>query len=504
MNFGKLQTWVEVIIRRRKTMLWVSAAVFAVVVVVTILWPPIYQSSAEILVQDNRAQLLVSPDLRGSADPRAVVTNPVSEEDMNSELEILTSEHLVLKALGGLQPAQPYTGFGASLISAAGAMAKLPGTGYRALHQTPELTDRERWALQLASALTANVINRSDVIEIDFRANDAQWSKEFLARLLNQYLEYHARISHDPIAQKVFTAQAALLKSRLERSEENLRSFEVATGIGSLEDQKTELVKQISQMSIQYSTGASQLASAEQHAVALDALRKQTPERIGKEARSVQNAALQQLKPQVMQMRAERAELLSRYRPDSKRIREIDAKLSAAQRILDHENGLEVEEVSTDLNPLWVSLGSSLADSKASAAALRAGQAELERQIGQTQQELKLLVTNGVEVDRLRRQVEANKEAYLSYLRKAEEARVAQALNQSKLLSVSVVRPPVVPLKPAFPILWLNLLAGLVMGAGAGFAAALWDEQNDPKLYSAAAIAAASGISTIAVIRSEL
>jgi uncharacterized protein involved in exopolysaccharide biosynthesis len=503
MDSGKLQTWIEIIIRRQKTALWVACAVFATVLVVTILWPPIYQSSAEILVQDNRAQLLVSPDLRGSADPRAVVANPVNEEDMNSELEILTSQHLILKALDGLQPTQQYAGFGAALISAAGTVAKLPGTGYRALHQMPELTTREQWALQLAGALSANVVNRSDIIEIDFRANDAQWSKDFLSRLLNQYLEYHAHISHDPVARKVFAAQARLLKSRLHHSEDQLKAFEVATGIGSLPDQKTELVKQLSQMSIQYATGAAQLASAEQQVSALQALRRQTPERIGKETRSVQNAALQQLKPQVMQLRAERAELLSRYKPNSKRIKEIDAKLEAAQQILDRENKLEVEEVSTDLNPLWVSLGSSLSESEANAAALRAGQQALQQQIAQAQESLRLLVTNGVQVDRLQRQVEADKEAYMSYLRKAEEARVAQALNQSKLLSVSVVRPPAMPLKPAFPILWLNLLAGLVMGTGAGLAAVLWDEQNDPKIYSAASIAAVGGIRTIAVVQTE-
>jgi small-conductance mechanosensitive channel len=56
-----------------------------------------------------------------------------------------------------------------------------------------------------------------------------------------------------------------------------------------------------------------------------------TPQRLAKESKVVQNMALQQLKPQVLQLESERAELLSRYQPTSARIREIDAKLGAAQ-----------------------------------------------------------------------------------------------------------------------------------------------------------------------------
>jgi hypothetical protein len=69
-----------------------------------------------------------------------------------------------------------------------------------------------------------------------------------------------------------------------------------------------------------------------------------TPERIGKTVRSVQNAALQQLKPQVMELEAERAELLSGYPPTSQRVQEIDARLAVAQRILHSEDQLEIQE----------------------------------------------------------------------------------------------------------------------------------------------------------------
>ena len=151
--------------------------------------------------------------------------------------------------------------------------------------------------------------------------------------------------------------------------------------------------------------------------------------------------ALAQLKPQVMQLRAERAELLTRYQPDSERIRQIDAKLAAAQKILDTEDHLEVSEKSTDVNPLWVTINSNLDQAKAQVSALKASQASITEQVATARQQLTDMASSVVVLDRLQRTVQNAKDAYLSYTRKSEEARAAEALNRSRILNVSVAQP---------------------------------------------------------------
>ena len=228
-----------------------------------------------------------------------------------------------------------------------------------------------------------------------------------------------------------------------------------------------------------------------------------TPQRIGKEVRSVQNAALAQIKPQVLQLQAERAELLSRYQPASQRIREIDAKLAAAQKILTREDHLEVQEQSTDLNPVWVTVDSNLKQASTNAAALAAEGTSFASAIQNVQRQMVDLMNNGVTVDRLERQVQMDQESYASYVRKSEEARVAQALNVNKVLNVVVAQSPQVPMRPVFPIIWLNLLAGLLVAAVAAVGAAYWEERSDEKLYTAADIASISGLNTISVLADE-
>ena len=92
--------YVELIYRRRRTALIAGLTVFGVVAVGTLLWPPVYSSNCQVLVQDNRAQLLVSPDLQVNAPQNSgSVSNPVSEQDLNSERELITSLYLVRLAL---------------------------------------------------------------------------------------------------------------------------------------------------------------------------------------------------------------------------------------------------------------------------------------------------------------------------------------------------------------------------------------------------------------------
>jgi uncharacterized protein involved in exopolysaccharide biosynthesis len=492
------------IFRRRIIVLEVCGVVFGLVVVGTLLWPPIYQGSAKIFVRDNRAELLVSPGLSANTPQNpAVITNPVSEEDLNSEMELLTSTYIIKRAIEALPPPVAHKGITAPLFNGVGYVLGLPGAGYRAMHNEPNLDSQDAWALELAQHLSASIIKKSDLIEVNFRSHDPAWSKQFLDLLLNAYLDYHAHISHDPAAEQFFAEQAKMLQGKLDDAEEQLRQFQIKSGITSVDDQRTGLVDRLDALQLQLDKTESDLAFNEQQASTFKELLDQTPPRLSKETRQVQNMALAQLKPQVMQLRAERAELLTRYQPTSERIRQIDAKLAAAQKILDTEDHLEVSEKSTDINPLWVTVNTNLNQSTAQVAALKASEASIGAQVAATRQQLTDMASNVVIMDRLQRTVQNAKDAYLSYSRKSEEARAAEALNRSRILNVSVAQPATSPLKPVFPNVPLNTAAGLILGLALGVFVAYREEENDPKIYSSATIAELVGLDVVAVLNDE-
>ncbi|HZY59469.1 MAG TPA: hypothetical protein VFE56_06880 [Candidatus Binataceae bacterium] len=503
MHTNTLAFWVELLCRRRAVALKVGLLAFAIVGAASIVLPPSYQSVAKILVQSQRAQLLVSPGLApDSPNQPSAMASAVSEQDLNSEVELLASPYLVRQALLGV-PERQRSAI-AELAGKLAALWSLPNAGYAALHQMPDVTPQDEWAARIERDLNASVIKRSNVIEVDFRSHDPQWSRVFLERLLNRYLELHARISHDPQAEKFFEVQRRLLQQRLNGSEERLRGAQMQTGISQVAEQQQALITQLYAAQADYRKTSAQLNAALEQIANLEGQLARTPARQSKESKVVQNLALQQLKPQVLQMEAERAELLSRYRPTSARISEIDAKLAAARKILDRENRSEVQETTSDINPTWSTLDSDLAESRSEAAGLKATVLAQAAQVKALNDQLKNLASAGVDIARLQLQVDTDRQAYLSYVRKGEEARAADALNRSRILNVTVVEDPLTPLEPVSPKLALNLIAGFLLAMVLAVGAAHWAETHDPRICSIAAIAELSGLPAAAVINDRL
>jgi len=493
--------WIEIAYRRRRIALIAGLALFGVVTLGTLLLSPVYVSNCQVLIQDNRAELLVSPGLQENAPQSpGAVANPVNEQDLNSERELITSLYLVKLVVADLPLPASYRRTSGMTISMIKGIARLPFTGYAALHDIPHLSPKDAWALDIARNLDASVIKRSNIIEVDFHSHDRRWSKDFLDRLMSKYLEFHAHLSHDPQAQQFFEEQTKLLKNRLEASDDKLRDFQLKTGIGNLEQQKSMLITRISELQNEAAKTGAQVSGSQQQIAMLGSELKETPQRIQKESRSVQNMALQQLKPDVMQLRAERAELLTRYQPNSERIKQIDAKLRSEEGILDRENHLEVNEQTTDVNPIWTTIQTDLKQAGGNVASQKAVHDELARAINSANQELASLVTNGVELQRLQRQVTADQDAYVSYVRKTEEARASEALNSNNILNVSVAQPPIEPTQPDFPNVRFNLAVGLLLALAFALATAYWAEERDPRIYSASAVNGIAGLPIVAVV----
>jgi uncharacterized protein involved in exopolysaccharide biosynthesis len=496
MNSEALMQWVEQIFRRRVLALRVGLLVFGVIALGSIMWAPTYESVSEILVQSNRAQLVVSPGLREDAANQATQTVPVGEQDLNSEVELLTSPILIQQALAGLK-SNPRSGGLRNLVA---SVVNLPDEAYLALHGGPRASSNQEAIQKVSNHLSATVIKRSNIIEVEIRSHDAAWAQAFLAQLMTSYLALHGRLSQNPQAQEFFQQQRDLLDQRLRQSEKELRGAQLQTGIAQFSEQQQALINQLSTAEASYRASGVQLDSTTQQIASEEAELAQTPERQIKESKTVQNYALQQLKPQMLQLETQRAELLTRYQPGSERIRQIDAKLKAGHDILTREKESNIQETTTDVNPNWQALDADLTKARAQAASYKAAQTTEAAQVAALRGQLTTMTSDGVTIETMQRQVDSDKEAYLSYVRKGEEARASEALNQSRILNVSVVQAPTAPIEPVSPRIMLNLITGLLFALILAAAAAYWSEEYDPRICSTASIFKDTGLNTVAIL----
>ncbi len=79
--------------------------------------------------------------------------------------------------------------------------------------------------------------------------------------------------------------------------------------------------------------------------------------------------------------------------------------------------------------------------------------------------------SDSVDQQDLMRTAKADEDNYLLYLRKREEARIGDALDERRILNVAIVEPPAAPALPTHSVLLYFLLAfGLAMAFSVGMA----------------------------------
>jgi uncharacterized protein involved in exopolysaccharide biosynthesis len=92
---------------------------------------------------------------------------------------------------------------------------------------------------------------------------------------------------------------------------------------------------------------------------------------------------------------------------------------------------------------------------------------------------LEELDQKGFAIESLRREAKAAEDAYMLYQKKHEEARISAAMDQQRIVNVSIAQPALRPLRPVGPRKALNLLLGLLLGALGGLGLAFVVEYFD-------------------------
>ncbi|HEY2105248.1 MAG TPA: hypothetical protein VGH29_05660, partial [Candidatus Binataceae bacterium] len=404
MKHHDLAVWLEALWRRRRVAAWAGIGLFALIFLATVLYPPLYESTARILVSPNRAHYIVSPALQTPSDPNAPVVNDreVTEQDLNSEMELLTQRRLYEQALADLAGREPAPGRLAALLS---DLASLPGEFVALIHGGPRPSPLQRRALALEPRVDASVIRKSNLLEVSFRSRNPAWSRAFLDALVKRYFSLHAQLVHDARAGQFFDQQIRRRREQLHAAEEHLRAVRDQTGVLSLPDQSEAVVYQLSGFQAEYRKNQSRLDGVNRQIAALEEGLTHSPMRLLKEIKTAPNPAYEKLKPKVLDLELNRDDVLDRYRSGSKIAREVTRQTQAAGDLLAQENHTEVIERLSDLNPVWLGLASNLAQARVTAAALAESQRSLSVEIDTYQKEMRQLTDDGVEVERAMREV---------------------------------------------------------------------------------------------------
>jgi uncharacterized protein involved in exopolysaccharide biosynthesis len=433
---------------RRVTILCLSGVLLGAVLAAIFL--PKYEATTKILVQKReRADPVVSAEQR---DP-VTETDILTEEELNSEIELLHSQDVLRKVVltCGLDKKFMFRD----------VFNKILG------RMTPE--ERvDKAVRRLDSAMDdAEVSKKSNVIEIPYRSSDPELAAHVLKVLDTAYLEKHAEVYRPGGQYEFFDQETKKYKQILDDAEAQLKGFANYQGETSpqvLRDFDLQKLADFNSMLLQ---NESDIASTKQRIAQLQKETGKTPERVLTQDRTTDDAILlEQLKSTLLTLELKRTELLTKYQPDYPLVQEVDKQISKARAEVEAGEKHPVRDKTTDENPTYTWIDGEMAKANADLAAEQAREAALQKVVRTYQKQNDDLEHEGMRQHDLLRLAKTAEDNYLLYQQKREEARVTDALDKSRLLNVSIAEEPAVPALPAHsPLLYgsLGLLLGLTL-----------------------------------------
>ena len=418
--------------------------------------PPEYESLMKILVTRERMDPLVTADQSAAGAVR-----DISEEDLNSEVELIKNDDVLRNVVvaTGLQK-RIKSGLGVAVFGNSFAR--------------PEVVRTEQAIRQLSSTLSITLPKKSNIIRISYHSKDAQLSAAVLTALSKSYLEKHLAV-HRPRGQfEFFDRQAdqarrslsevqAKLRDSARRSEMFAGSMDLDLVVQKLADQR---------LALQQTYTA--IGETEKRIAALQGQMGSTPARMTTAVRTADNPELQmQLKNTLLQLELKRTELLQKFEPTYRTVREVEEQIAQTRAAITAAESAPVTDRTTNSDPTYEWMRSELAKARTELTSLQARAASIAKYTAQYTERARVLSDGSVQQQQLLASAKALEDTYQLYLRKREEARISDALDQNKILNVSIAQQPSLPSLPThspFTMAMGAIFFGLLLGAGTGYA----------------------------------
>jgi uncharacterized protein involved in exopolysaccharide biosynthesis len=488
-----VREFLTVLFARKLLMLAIFLAVVASGVGVTLLMEPAYESSMKILVTRDR----IDPHVSAAENRPDLLRAEISEEEFNSELEILQSRQVlegVVTALGLAHTTSP---------EPAGWLATLRARAadyYRSLHHQPAPTPVERAIARITDHLEVVSVKKSHIIKVSYRDANPERAAQLLNTLYRKYADHHLKLHQNSKAAQVFQEQTETFGQRLAEATEALKRFDAAHGVTNVSAQKELLLKQFYETQSLANAARTEIGETEQRIAALKTQLETQPERIETEARTKYVLALDKMKEELLTLELQHTQLLQKYKPDHRLLRDLEQRIAQARGILAREEQAPPQERAVALNDLHRRLMNELLSAQANLTALRERERSLTTLAAQYQAHLIEIDQKGFEKTDLERTRTVNEDAYLLYRKKAQEAEIINALNQEKVVNVSLADAASVNYRPASPQPLLNLAVFICVGLIAAPAGAVLAERLNPVVRSEDVVRRQLGLEVLASI----
>jgi uncharacterized protein involved in exopolysaccharide biosynthesis len=431
-----------IVFRQRRLLLVSFVATFAAVLLYGLLTPS-YQAQMKVLVRRGR----IDPVATSTPTQPPLFREEVTEEELNSEVELLRDEqilHQVVKASGLASERRPW--FWESATD----------------NQEVQLA---RAVSRMENRLKVVPVRKTALIAVTYASSDPAQAAQVLNTLASAYLERHLLVRRPSGEFNFFEQQVVQSRRGLEEAASRLIQFTRDQNVVSAGLERDMSLQKLSEADASNRQTHVTISETIKRIRALESKLQSLPERTTTQLRSSDNPQLlEKMKSKLLELELKRTELLTKFEPSFRLVQEVDQQIAETKVSLAAEHLAPVREETTEQDPNHEWARAELVKAQVDLSALEARATGMSKLLTDYRYSAHRLGDDAVEQDELARNLKAAEEKYLLYVNKREEARIADALDQGGILNVTIAEQPRVPALPARSEWSLGLLGILLAG----------------------------------------
>jgi uncharacterized protein involved in exopolysaccharide biosynthesis len=411
-----------------------------------------YESHFKVLLRRGRFDPVVSSQPASAMD----FTRPdITEEELNSEVELLRDEDLLKQVVKM-----------AGLIPADVPDIERPAAIEHAVHK-------------LAHRLDVDALKKSNLIQVSYKDTSPERAARVLAALSTLYVQKHTSLQRPAGEDQFFDQQTTEYEKRLHRSEAELVHFTRVRGVASAALERDIALQKLGEADAAYRQIDQDRVETERRISSLREQLKRFPSRSITLNRWADNPeVLEKMKTHLLELQLKHTELLSRFEPSYRLVREVEQEIAETNASIAAEALTPVRDETTDKDPNYEWAHMEMEKAQVQWDGLRARQTDASTQVASLHSFAEQMQSDSVDQQDLMRTAKTEEDNYLLYQRKREEARIGDALDERRILNVAIVEPPVAPALPEHSVVLYFLVAfvlAMVFSVGIAFTAEYFD-----------------------------
>ena len=437
--------------RRKRTILLSFFGLLLGAVLAILLRPSEYTATTKFLVERERMNPVVSP----LQDVQASFPGEVTEEELNSEVELLKSEDVLRQVVVSCE-LQRHKSFLASLLGTRNEERQIAKAVSR-----------------LQTGLKIEPIRKSHLIVVNYTSSDPQLAARVLIALGDAYIAKNVAVHRRPGQFEFFDQETERYRTKLSDAAAQLMAFSNEDGGVAPQLTRDITLQKLNEFEASSQQTKAEMAASKQRIQALESQAGTTPQRLTTQARQIDDAqVLQGFKATLMNLELKRTELLTKFEPTYPLVQEVDKQIADTRTSIVSEESKPVREETTDRNPTYAWINAELAKAKAEYSGLQARLAATQVIVAEYRQNTRKLEQKAIIQQNLLREMKTGEENYLLYQRKREEARMTDALDRTRIVDVAIAEQPTVPALPSnspWPSLLVAGFLAITVSAGMAF-----------------------------------